>query len=169
MILDNYDSRIIDVLVMAKTFTNEASYGFTYSESNSLNYLWSVINDPGSALIVHYIDDKLAAAAIVQKDTSWHVEAFGYMSKFYVMPEFRKTTAARVVMKEVIDWFDAQHCVYSFATVTGNIGQDPFFKNLLRKFGYEQQGMVMVRKLNEQSIKNRVVCDGPVGSEPEGT
>lgn len=146
MILDKYDGRIIDVLSMAKTFTEEAAYGFTYSESNSMNYLWAILNDPHSSLIVHYVDDKLAAAAIVQRDNSWHVEHFGYMSKFYVMPEFRKTNAARVVMQETVDWFDVNSCVYSFATVTGNIGQDPFFRNLLRKFGYEQQGMVMVRK-----------------------
>lgn len=154
MLIDKWDYRIADVSTAARRFIEESKYPITFDEDNNAKYLWGLFNDPESAIIVNYKDNVFAGAAILTRDTESHKEFFGYIVKFYVMPEARGTGVARELMQEVVQWFDNTDCVVSFAQATANIGQDRRFANLLKKVGYVELGSNLIRNQYGKSKKD---------------
>lgn len=148
MIITDWDYRISDVLKLCKEFIDETGYDITYSQEHSLEYLWSVLQDPECDVLIIYQHDEPSAFAIVAKGREFHSEYFGYLMKFYISKTSRGSGMSRILMQDVVDWFDANECIVSFATATGNINSDQLFKNLLLKFGYVNNGFNLTRKLN---------------------
>jgi GNAT superfamily N-acetyltransferase len=154
MIVDKWDYRIIDLLSGLKSFIEESNYPITYNEANSLDWLFRIQQDPDSALIVNYREDKFSGFAIVTRETEAHTEFFGYLVKFYVMPSARGTGVSRAIVREMVDWFDTHDCVVSFATATAGIEQDKLFVNLLQKFQYVNLGGNLIRNQHGKSKKD---------------
>ena len=146
MQVTDWDYRIPDILDAVMMFSNETGYTVEYSSGKALADIWRVYNSPDTAIFCNYKDNKLAAVAFCQLDNLFMVNTFGYIVKFYVMPEARGTTAARELMQEITDWFDAQGVTDSFSTATANIGRNQHYINLLRKFGYSECGVALHRK-----------------------
>lgn len=146
MIVDTWDHRISDIARACSLFINESNYPIDYSDENTQYTLWSMFSDVDTALLVNYTDDVFNGFAIVQRTDEFHKQYFGYLSKFYILPERRKTRAALLLMQEAVDWFDTK-CVVSFATATAGIGNDEGFIKLCKKFDYTQtQTGMLVRK-----------------------
>lgn len=141
-----WDYRVTELLGLIEQFLLETQYPITYSASGSTEYIWRIINDPLSAIFLHYQDDKIAGAIIVHADKEFQNEEFGYISKMYVLPEYRGTRTGRALLDEACRWFDQKNCILSFATATAAVGQDKLYTNLLGKFGFVSQGMVLIRK-----------------------
>lgn len=150
MLLTDWDYKAADVLTGVQTFIEETKYGVSYSPSESLSYLWRLYNDPDTAIFVEYREDTFSGFAIVSRDREFQNEYFGFLSKFYVMPNARGTETARNLIRQCTTWFDASECIFSFASATGNVGEDKLFINLLLKFGYKILGTTLTRKQNEQ-------------------
>ncbi len=146
MHVTEWDYRISDILDAVVHFCNETGYTAEYSSGKALADIWKVYNAPNTAIFCNYRNDKLAAVAFCQLDDLFMVNTFGYIVKFYVMPEARGTTAARELMQEITDWFDEQGVTDSFSTATANIGLNKHYVNLLRKFGYTECGVALHRK-----------------------
>lgn len=144
MIVDTWNYIIHDLCIAIDKFISESSYNIVYNNTNTLETLYSLLNDPDSDIIVDYSDGTLAGFAIVQRTNEFHSEYFGYLSKFYIMPEKRRTRSAFRVMDEVIDWFDARDCVVSFVSITGGVGADASFSRLMGKHGYKDNGSGMM-------------------------
>ena len=151
MILDKWDHRVHDLIKAGETFASESSYGIKFSPQNTLNTLWQMFNDPDTTILLDYSDDILNGFAIVQRTNEFHEEYFGYLSKFYVMPDRRRVTrAGKNLTKLAVDWFDSNECYISFATATAEIGRDPAFCRLLSLYGYIATGTgVLIRKRHE--------------------
>lgn len=142
-----WDYHVSSFLEALEVYINEIDYPITYSESQAVAYTWQLLNNPDTAIIVHLEDDKVVGGAVVMRNKEFYNEYFGYITKFYVLPEYRGTRVARAVMKEVIEWFDDNQCVISFATPSG-VQYDQLFTNLLGKFGYRASGPLLTRKGN---------------------
>lgn len=138
MIVDDWDYRITDLVEAGKTFMQESKYSLTFSEKNMLEALFCVYIDPDGALIVDYNEDVLTGFAVVQRTNECHKEYIGYLNKFYVMPDKRRTKASIRLMKIVTEWFDNKDCVYSFANAMAMIGHDEAFIKLMKKFDYKE-------------------------------
>lgn len=136
MIVTSWDYRISDIANACKKFIEETEYPITYSEENTLRTLRGMLNHTDTELIVDYSGDTFNGYAVVQVTDEFHNELFGYLSKFYVLPERRHTRAALRLMQEAVNWFDFRQCVCSFATATAGIGRDNTFIKLLSRFGY---------------------------------
>jgi GNAT superfamily N-acetyltransferase len=150
MIVNKFDPIIINQLEnIVYNFIEESSYNISYNKFNTIDYLSNIINDYNSDLIVVYSDDNIAGFSIVSRSNEFHNEYFGYLIKFYILPKYRKTKAARTLIEESVIWFDEQNCVQSFATATARVGQDKLFINLLKKFGYTQETTCLVRNKYE--------------------
>jgi GNAT superfamily N-acetyltransferase len=145
MHLTQWDDKVEDVLTIAKSFIAEASYPISYSE-DAINYVWTLFTDPSTAIFLNYQNGKIAGGAIVQRSKGFHSEYMGYIQKFYIMPEGRKTRAARELIQEVTDWFDKSQCVVSIGSGAAGIQQNQLFINLLKKAGYESLDGAMIRK-----------------------
>lgn len=144
-----WDYHVSSFLEALEVYINEIPYPITYSEKEATAYTWQLLNHPDSAIIVHLEDDKVVGGAVVMRNKEFYNEYFGYMTKFYVLPEWRGTHVARKVMKEVTDWFDENQCVVSFCTPSG-VAHDKVFSNLVTKFGYRPSGPSLTRKGNKQ-------------------
>lgn len=152
MIVSNWDYTIADIAKACKLFIEESGYNLKYNSDNTTRTLWSMYTDPDTDMFVYYVDDSIAGFAIVQKTDEFHTEHFGYINKFYILPEYRRTKAAVKLMEEVTQWFD-KYCVVSFATATANIGKDTVFKKLMHKYGYIQNETgILIRNKHEQNL-----------------
>lgn len=149
MIVTEWDFIIIDILNALQTWEKETDYSVTYNPEGAQQYLWLLLNDPDTAIFVNYDEDTLRGFAIVSRDKEFQNEYFGYLSKLYVLPEGRGTTAGRELMQEITEWFDENGCIVSFATPTAGIGQDRAFVNLLGKYNYNPTGEILLRKAHE--------------------
>lgn len=145
----NDAEHIEDFLIGVQTFISETSYPIQYNEGNAYKHTLYLLCDPSTSIILNYQDEVFAGFAIVGLDYEFQDKPFGYVSKFYVMPDARGTTAGRELVEEMVDWFDMNQCVCSFATSTANIGQDKLYINLMAKFGFQLSGTVLMRKPNE--------------------
>lgn len=146
MQLKEWDSKVTDFLGLVEQFLKETQYPITYSSSGSTEYIWRLINDPLTGVFIHYENDKIAGAIIVHCDKEFQLENFGYVSKMYVLPEYRGTRTGRALLARACEWLDQQECILTFATATAAVGQDKLYCNLLGKFGFVPQGMVLIRK-----------------------
>lgn len=148
MIVDKWDNTILDVVNLAESFLNESNYPITFNTDNTVNYLYGIYLNPESDLIVVYTsDNKLAGAAIVQKVNEFHTEYFGYLSKFYIHPNYRKTKMPFRLMIECVNWFDKHDCIVSFSTATAGIGKDESFIKLANRYGFIQSNTgILTRK-----------------------
>lgn len=152
MIVDRWDSRISDILKAGERFIQESDYPITYDPALSQESIWYYFNDIKSVILADYTKDTLNGLAILSKNNEWHKEYFGYIGKFYVVPEARGTGAGRRLAQESVEWFDKNGCVVSFVTPTGAIGQDRRFVNLMKKVGFQETlAGILVRKHSEQS------------------
>jgi len=136
MIVDAWDYRISDIAKAISTFVKESMYPIEYSEYNTLNTLMSMYNDIDTGLLVDYSDNVFNGFAIVQRTDEFHEQYFGYLSKFYVLPDRRSARAAIRLAEEAVQWFDDKSCVVSFATATAGIGRDEAFIRLMSRVGY---------------------------------
>ena len=136
MIVDSWDYRISDIAKACRTFVNESIYPIEYSEYNTMNTLLGMYEDLDTGLLVDYSDNVFNGFAIVQRTDEFHTQYFGYLSKFYILPDRRGAKAAFRLMQEAVEWFDAKQCVVSFATATAGIGRDGPFIKLISRFGY---------------------------------
>lgn len=136
MIVENWDHRISDIAKAISTFIEESDYPIQYSQHNTLMTLQNIVTDIDSDIVVDYTNDVLNGFAIVQRTDEYHEEYFGYLNKFYILPEKRITRAPFRLLGECIKWFDKQDCVVSFATATAGIGKDDAFIKLMSRFGY---------------------------------
>lgn len=151
MIVDTWDHRISDIANACRLFIEESDYPIIYSDSNTLSTLWRMFSDPDTGLFVDYTDGKLNGFAITHRVDEFHEQFFGYLSKFYVLPDRRGSRAGFRLMDEVTEWFDFRDCVVSFATATAGIGKDDAFIKLMQRFGYTQtQTGMLIRKQYEQ-------------------
>lgn len=150
MIVDAWDHRISDVAKAISTFVKESMYPIEYSEYNTLHTLMSMYNDLNTDILVDYSDGVLNGFAIVQRTDEFHNEYFGYLSKFYILPDRRGARAAFRLAGECVRWFDEKGCVVSFATATAGIGKDDVFIKLFSRFGYTaNETGILTRKQHE--------------------
>lgn len=150
MLVDNWDYRISDIARACSIFISESMYPIEYSSENTLSTLWAMYNDPDTELLVDYTGDKFNGFAIVQRTNEFHKQFFGYLGKFYILPERRLSRGAYRLIGEATRWFDQQECVVSFATATAGIGRDDSFVKLLTRFGYAiNETGILTRKQHE--------------------
>lgn len=141
-----WDARVNQLLELVQAFIAETQYPVTYSEQDSIDSIYALVNDQNSAVFVQYEQDEMAGFMICSRAKEFHNEYFGYISKMYVLPKFRGTRIGRALLEDACEWFDLTECVLSFGTATAAIGQDKLYINLLGKFGYVPHGTVLIRQ-----------------------
>lgn len=153
MIIDKWDSRILDVIDAGIEFMLETDI-ILLTNSNSidsykdklLDDLYIVFSNSTSDIIVSYTEDNiLAGFAIVHKDTLFNMSPIGILNKFYIRKSYRGTDHGRKLTQMCVDWFDSNDVVDSFATSTAGIGEGKQFENLFKKYGFAVIGACMRR------------------------
>lgn len=151
---------LAELCMITQEFIEESYWGFTYDHGVVFNQMVGFLsNEEKSAVFIVRIDDVVAGGAICLANQDLCKEKLGYIHKFYIRPEYRKTLAARSLAKECTKWLDEKECFISFVTDTGNIHENGLicvFKNLMGKCGYLPSGSTLYRIQgnNEQAISN---------------
>ncbi len=138
---------IAATLPLIQEYILESAFKLTYNEANSILSLANCITSPTTALILVLDENIVIGAAILAIEADFCFEKQGYLSKFYISKIFRGTNAARVLLSACNSWLVANQCKYSFASGTALIASEgKMFDNLLKKYGYEDIGSVLVKK-----------------------
>lgn len=139
---------IAELCLITREFIEESYWGFTYDEEVVFNQLLNYIIDDNSDVYITRIDGVIAGGAILIAAQDLCTEKLGYIHKFYIRPQYRKTLAARFLSQKCAEWFDEKNCFVSFSTDTGNIYDTPLicvFQNLMGKCGYVASGATLYR------------------------
>lgn len=148
MFLIDWNAVTVDRLVVAiEEFVNESNYEIEFNERRTRDTLYAYISseDCGVVLVEH--EGALAGFALLALDRDFHNEIFGYIIKFYIREPFRKLGYDRLLAEKCGAWFEQMNVHSVFATATANIGEDKLFTNLLKKYGFEELGPTLYRRL----------------------
>lgn len=138
---------IVDVLGLIKTFIEESQHNIEYAHTESIISIAAYESVDYACVIAAYQEDRAVGFAIVSAPIDFHTPAFGYVDKLYVHPSFRGTGAGRGLVKECIDWFDERGVTESYASSTAEVGQSKLFANLLKKYGFVEDEIVLKRSI----------------------
>lgn len=134
------------LLKLTKDFIGESGWGFTFDHETAARDLLEHIESELCVIYLAEVENIPAGYAICIASTDFTLEKQGFLHKFYIAPDFRKTTLPRQLSRQCAKWFDAQDCLYSFTTSTARIGKSiKTFANLLSKDGFTECGPCMVR------------------------
>lgn len=142
---------VAECCLLTREFIEESHWGFTYDHSVVFEQLVNFISSHDSDILIARIDGVVAGGAIIIARQDLCHETLGFIHKFYIRPEFRRTLTARFLTKACTSWFDAHNCHTSFVTDTGNIHNNPLicvFQNLMGKCGYKPTGNTLYRGKN---------------------
>lgn len=138
-----------ELCLLTREFISESKWGFTYDHDVVFKQLSGfILDEEQSAIFAVRIDDVIAGGAIVIAAQDLCYEKLGYIHKFYIRPQYRKTLAARSLSLACVEWLDQKDCFISFVTDTGNVHENPLicvFKNLMGKCGYLASGSTLYR------------------------
>lgn len=147
-VFDPYDySMLGQLLVLASEFADETDHRLSFNNEIAAERFVACGADENQDVICCTIEDELAGIAIVAVDTDFINETWGYIVKFYVRQKYRRSGVGRGLLASVEEWFDKKDALYRWATATAGVGQDQAFINLFKKFGYEDGGKTLVRRI----------------------
>lgn len=145
-----WDDKIHRVLDVVEGFVSESKFKLTYNFDNAYKYMWGIVNDPNSDVIIaEDCHSNVVGGAIVSCEKDVCDETMGYIVKFYISPSKRGIGAGRSVSEKICSWFEKKEAVFSFATSTAMIGNDKVFTNLLSKYGYRDIGPTLCKNHGE--------------------
>lgn len=93
---------------------------------------------------------EMVGFAIINYNTEFKKQREGELSKFYIMPEWRKTGVSRILAQVVVNIFDEWGCsdthLWAAPQLEGSDHNISLFKNLWARYGYKETGIIMTRK-----------------------
>ena len=138
-------------LELIRQFNDESSYGLPVDRERAWLYLWSYAC-PDIAETAGYVavdDEEVMAGVLLSVSHEVHVKPFCYMTKFFVAPPARRTSAARQLLARV-NTFAADHqCSHIFSSATAGLDdlESRLFINLLCRDGYAVGGSILQKDL----------------------
>lgn len=128
---------------IARRFIAETDWPVTFDAEASQRRFAGAIDSAHADVIVARGPDILAGA-IVAVDRDFTAEWWGYLVKFYVLPEHRTPTVALPLLRFCDRWFHDRYCRLAFATATaGLVGG---FDILMRRLGYHECGATYAKE-----------------------
>jgi GNAT superfamily N-acetyltransferase len=141
------------LLRLARDFVGEAvDYGFRYDEARATAYIDQVTHDDDFIVMVGFDDGTgdVLAFCIAAVDIDFCGDLVAFVSRLYVAPAARGSGVARQFVAVVQSFADGFGCSHIFCTATAGMGEatNKLCANLFKKFGYEEIGPVMVRRMS---------------------
>ncbi len=135
-----------DVLLVLKEYAEESEWKRTFSRNNSLVTLGRIMESENRDIIIITEKDEIAALSIVSCYYDFVEEKYGSVDIFYVRKKFRKKAFGRLLAAKTVNWFKLKECDKIFTSAMGKIGKDQEFINLLKKFGFKEFAVTMLRE-----------------------
>ena len=135
------------LLELARIFVKESRLPYEFDREAANRAFWRYLRDGATEVVVAEVGDDLAGAAILAVDMDFTARPLGYLVKYYVLPDHRRTMASRRLLETCMAWFEKHACTDVWATATAGVGEDHQFVALLGKVGFEPVGPTL-RKAN---------------------
>ena len=139
------DDDLYPMVELAMNANADSNYALPFDVDNALAYTWACMRSEGCATVVALLGDKIIGLVSMAVSLEYHEKPFGYMTKFWVLPEGKGTDASRQLMAALVEWASEHECTHIFATATA--GLDPesqqLFINLVKKSGFADIGPVL--------------------------
>jgi len=140
---DLTEGDISQLYALVESFCDLSSHDVTPCRVATESALWHYVLSAQSDIVVGYRDDKIVGAGVVSCADEFHKERFGYISKFFVLPEYRQPRLIVLLMQRCMEWFDDRDCYKVFSSVTGAKESDGGYFRLLESFGFELSGDIL--------------------------
>ena len=136
-----------EFLMLCERFLEESEYDLEFCKDHALltYYAYKGADDAGFIAIRDKVG-VLQGAALVVADYFAHARPFGYVVKFYVLPEYRGGMVAAKLIKGCNKWFDERGTIADFATPLAKIGDNNKALGLLRRLGYSNEAVHLYRE-----------------------
>lgn len=134
-----------DLIAIMREAVAETRWNLRFNLERAVATFREMIESDWADVLLARENTTPAGFAIIGLDDDFHDEALGYVLKFYVRAQFRKTACGRQLAKACAIWFDETGARATFASPAANIGQDKLFQNLLAKVGYMPTAATMTR------------------------
>ncbi len=133
---------LVDVCEQAN---RESDFNLPFHKENSTQYLWEYIIHPTCDILICKVEGAIAGGVMIAESKEFHEKAFCYVSKFWVLPEFRRSNAARVLLKAALDWALEKSCSHVFVTATAGLDEKEqrLFINLMKRAKFKEEGPVL--------------------------
>mgnify|MGYP003144476213 CR=1 FL=1 len=140
-------SDVPELVEMAETFIEESAYEIEFDVTNSAYHYMNYILSPGGDVLVAKQDGAMVGGVMVASSTEFQKKPFGYVGKFYVIPEARRGTASRSLIAAMLDWFTLQDVSHVFVTATAGLEErdQRAFILLMKRSGFVEEGPVMYK------------------------
>ena len=140
---------IAALLAAAEQFVRLSGWNWTFDREAANARIWGHLqHDDSIILICESAAGALLAAAVLQTDRDYTVERLGYIVKFYVTREGRRTSAPRLLVEYCTAWFRERGCAAVFATSTARLPlAEKTYANLLGKHGFTVCGPTLTLDL----------------------
>ncbi len=138
-----------DLVHMAAYFTAESAWGVTFNAEKARAHLRLYLMTPGFDVLIAKDGGKLVGGAMVAVAHEFQKQPFGYVGKFYLMPEARSMTIANLLINAMKEWFAAYDVSHIFVTATAGLTEreQRAFILLMKRAKFKESGPVMWLKM----------------------
>jgi GNAT superfamily N-acetyltransferase len=140
-----------EILDITEQFMAETSYEVVYDREQARQYIRGHALAEDFDIIVAEIDGRIVGGVLLAASSEVQVQPFCYVCKFFVLPEGRRSTAARDLLGAVKTWAENHDCSHVFATATAGLDEreQRLFVNLMKRGRYDDVGPVLCLSLKD--------------------
>lgn len=138
------------ILPLGKRFWDETnSNGLTFNSDNARKSIAENIGFKNLVGFCAVINNQIIGYIFIYYENNFTDERIGRMSQFFVDPEYRKTTAARGLVRAAVNKYKEWRCARCYCEASPEMFSSnhlALFKNLWGKFGYNQVGITLMKE-----------------------
>jgi N-acetylglutamate synthase-like GNAT family acetyltransferase len=134
-----------EILDIVERFVGETSYEVVFDRDLARGYIRGHVLAEDFDIIVAEIDGRIIGGVILAASSEVQVQPFCYVCKFFVLPEGRRSTAARGLLDAIKTWAEDHDCSHVFVTATAGLDmrEQQLFINLMKRGQYDDVGPVL--------------------------
>ena len=140
------------MIEISRRFVAETSYEVTFDESMARHHLGTYLSVPHLCILLGEQNGIIVGGAMLALSYEFQSKPFGYVSKFFVLPEGRGLGIGRALVDAMLHWFTEKGASHVFVTATAGLSdlQQRLFVSLMKRHGFTDSGPVMCLKLGNQ-------------------
>lgn len=132
---------------LVEEFCLESSWGLTFDKSKAALDIYDFVQSEERAVFGVSHENKLIGFAGLMVSNSGCIEYQGFIYRFFITKQKRKTRAAIKLMQACLEWFEKWDCdVFCSSTSGLDSGVICTFEKLMQKYAFEALRPVFVKR-----------------------
>ncbi len=139
------DTELDAVVDICEAGVEETNLDVSFDRETARNWLWTYMQSVEADILVADMDGDLVGGVMLAESAEIFKKPMCYMAKFWVLPEGRRTSAARELLKASVAWAKERDCSHLYVTATADLDEreQRLFINLMKRAGFTDKGPVL--------------------------